>query len=72
MDLVSAIYALIIAILGFATLAIIFNPKNIMMMTNGKKYKIPIAAIILIVIIIVVGILWAIRHHRLKSEAACY
>jgi len=76
MDWLSSIYALIIAVLGFALLAVLFNPKNVMMVktaqSQGCKYKFPVAAIILIVIIIIVGILWAIRHYNLREEGACY
>jgi fatty acid desaturase len=70
MDWVSAIFALVIAILGFAFLAVVFSPRNIMSSVNTRK--VPKAAIILFVLIIVVGIAWGIWHHHLRKEGYCY
>lgn len=68
-DWLSAVYALIIAILGFALIAVFVAPKNIRHISS--QHKIPRSAIILIVLILIVGILWLIRHARLKREGYC-
>jgi len=70
-DWISAIFALVIAILGFAFLAVTFSPRNIKSVVNTRKLS--RASIALLVVTVLVAIGWGIYHHfYVKHHQLCY
>lgn len=69
---VSPVFALVIAVLGFAFLAVTFSPYNIGLMAHRNFSR---ASIALLVIIILVAIGWGVWHHywvRNFDPCRCY